>query len=162
MIDVRHVLATPEHVLELSPRMRAADREELLACGYPSVEEALYVAIEISNGFAFACYFDDQLAFLWGAAPEGTKGVGVPWLLTSDLVEKFQFSFWAESKAVLPLILQKFPRLVNVVHAKHTASVRYLNRLGFIVEKAEPFGKKGEDFHKFTMEVAECAPQSSP
>jgi hypothetical protein len=49
---------------------------------------------------------------------------------------------------------ERFSCLVNLVDARHEASIRWLRWCGFVVMPAEPAGVVGLPFHRFWMKGA--------
>lgn len=78
---------------------------------------------------------------------------GAPWMLAVEGVERLSRHLVTLGRRGVAQMLSVHPRLVNHVDARNTISIRWLERLGFTIEAAAPFGVKGLPFHRFTMEA---------
>lgn len=72
-------------------------------------------------------------------------------MLTTDEIAQAAIPFWRENRKYLSSLLERYDMLFNYVDARHTASIRWLRRLGFSMEPAAPFGVDGVPFHRFEM-----------
>ncbi len=143
--------ATRQHLLELAPRMRAADLAEVLAAGCSSALDALESSLALSD-IAYAVRIDGEVAAVFGVAPERATGLlappisGLVWLLTSDTVTRYPMTFFRLSKPLLAMLLEYCPVLINSVDARYTSSLRWLKYLGAAIGPPVPLGTSGELF----------------
>ena len=91
-------------------------------------------------------------AVIFGIGASLEKGLGVPWLLATEEVERHPVTFYRMSKSLFPLAVSGYERLVNWVDARNVLSLRWLVWLGFRMEPAVPFGVKGLGFHRMDWE----------
>ena len=138
--------ATLNDAIELAPRLRAADKAELRACGHQDFEMVLIESIALSDE-AWAFIADGKVHDVMGVVNEGTYGV--PWMLGSGEV-------FNHKKAVLQLPfeyvrnwVEKYGKLLNIVHTENHRSIRWLKYIGFTIEP--PLEFNGHFFHPFTM-----------
>lgn len=141
--------ATEAHARELAPRIRREDALEVLASSRQSPLEALLEGLEVSAP-AYAVRFDGELGLLGGVAP-GRPGVGHPWMLTSDLVERHRVAFVQVVRDCLDAWLERFPVLENAVDARYERALRWARRAGFQVDPPAPFGAEGLPFCRITL-----------
>jgi len=143
------------HALELAPRLRAGDAAEVRASDGVDAEEALVDSLrwtERHGGGAFAGFLDGDLAALFGVARRSLiSPVGVPWLLTGEVVSRHPFAFFRASRAVVATWLEDFEELEQNVDARYTEALRWAARLGFMVGPPKPFGVHGLPFHRITL-----------
>jgi hypothetical protein len=139
----------------LACTLRQADLDELAAAGV-SPSDALRTGVERST-LAAAVWDDEGLVALLGVAPlveSVLAPVGAPWMLGTDRVSKHARALVAVGPAYTRAMLDAYPRLMNVVHAKNTLHVRWLRRLGFRFRPhAIAAPKTGEPFLIFEMGV---------
>lgn len=118
----------------------------MLACINASVDHSLYCWSAVDQ--------DGRLVAMLGVVPADLLGgLGVPWMLGTDLVEQQQRALVRLSRAYIPRMRQALPKLVNYVDARNERAIRFLRHAGFYVAKAEPHGPLGLPFHPFIMKA---------
>jgi len=132
--------------------MREADKREVWAAGhlmpYDALDRSMKVSIEPLSGLV-----DGEAACMFGVGVSNALSrQGVPWLLTSDLVEEHAMAFLRRSKRWVASTKREYDLLLNFVDARNTMAVRWLGWLGFRLYPAEPYGVDGLPFHLFEME----------
>lgn len=139
-------------LVELAARLRPADRDELEACNHFDAQAAVTHSA-CSSQLCWAVHEGDTLLCIFGVCPlPGFPDVGTPWLLgTTALGAAHARTLIEFPTPYIALMLRAFPRLVNYVHADNLTSVRWLRRLGFVLDRAAPFGPNGAPFHRFEM-----------
>lgn len=151
MRKVEVVEATLEHVAALLPHVRQADANEFEAMSGKTPAQVLELALRTS-AFAFAGLINGEVVAIFGVAPRSMiTGSGVPWLVGSDLLERYQATFLRRCRPVLRLFLQHYPELENYVDARNTAAKCWLHWLGFTIHEAQPVGRARLPFHRFEM-----------
>lgn len=137
---------------EVAARMRQADRDELAACDHFDAQAAVMHSAHNSER-CWAVLEGDHVLCVFGVCPlPGHPGVGTPWMLgTTALGTRHRRKLIDAPALYISRMLDAFPRLVNYVHAENTASVRWLQRLGFALDPVAPFGPNGAPFHRFEM-----------
>lgn len=143
---------TPADVDALAAGLRPQDQDELDACGQPDHRAAIAASVEAS-AWCRAVLVDGQLAAILGVAPFGTllAPAGAPWMLGTDLVPRHRRTLARLAPRYIRRMLRDFPALKNYVHARNTIAVRWLQRIGFRLHPAQPYGPLGEPFHQFEM-----------
>lgn len=80
------------------------------------------------------------------------NGIGIPWLLGTEGLNKMKKFFVKNSKLVLNLMKYNYSYLVNYVDASYDNAVKWLKWCGFTLEEAKPFGIFRLPYHRFYME----------
>jgi hypothetical protein len=140
---LRLVVARPDHVPLVAARMRQADRDEVLASGNFTPEEALRASLAASE-FARTAFVDGEPLAMFGLAT--ADGVAIPWLLTTDAVCRYPLTFWNASKAILRELREGYPTMAQFIDARHVSALSWARRLGFAVGEPVPFGVQGRRF----------------
>ena len=152
--NIQVVPAEMFHAEQMAPNMRKADALEIWAWSRREPAEALTLAIN-SSSKCWAVIYDGEVAAMFGVVP-GTivDRTGTPWMLDTELLEKFQFTFLRHCASYVADMAEGFDRLVNYVHGQNDASIRWLRWLGFDLEAAKPGGYSQELFHRFEKRTA--------
>jgi hypothetical protein len=130
MIHIR--LATLEDALSLSTRLRAADRDEVIATSGPDIEEALRSSLQGSTLCWVATEDDDVALMIFGVAPvTGYPGFGTPWMLGSDRLDQLSKELLKLSRWYVYLMNRAYPYLINFVDQRNASSIRWLKWCGF-------------------------------
>lgn len=138
--------------LELAQHMRTADRLECEALGVSplaTLEDSL-----ASSEFAFTVRFHGQIAAMVGLTPTehhgsalGGRSSAIPWALTGTVVDRYPMQFWRLSKQFATLLRRLQPNLANMVDARHTSALRWLERLGFTIGPVVALGPNNLPHH---------------
>lgn len=145
--------ATREHVLTIGAKLRAEDRAEIAGLG-GSVRKALWRGFRNSIWCRVAT-FDGELAAIWGLCVGMHPGLGplcskaVPWLLTTDAVERLPVTFIRHARREVASMRTLYPVLENHVAADYRRAVKFLGLLGFTVDAPAPIGVGGALFRRF-------------
>lgn len=140
--------ATLRHVDLIADRMRRADRAEVRASGNLSPREAVLASFEISE-FVRTAFIESEPLCMFGVVVG--EGCAYPWLLTTDLVDRYPLTFWRASKKVLAEVRGRYPVLVQQIDARYSQALNWARRLGFEVATAAPFGVNGMPFHRISI-----------
>jgi hypothetical protein len=133
-VEVRKATLADAEVL--APKLREADVIEVRrSAGYAPLE-ALVRSVVASEGRALTLLFDGEIAAMGGLATPGLIAhIGVPWLLTSDLVERHPVTFFRLAKAAVEHWSKECPTLFQFVDEEHVSARRFLTHLGFTIHK---------------------------
>lgn len=146
------ILATPEHARLMAPHMRAAEVAEILADNGMTPEAALLHELDRSL-ISWAWIVNGEVACMFGiVAPTLLDNNSYPWFLTTPLVEHHWMTFARRCRALLPELLAHHPRLIGMVDARYTLSIRWLKWLGALVGKPQPWGVAQMPFCRFELE----------
>ena len=145
--------ATQAHAQDMAPRMRLDDQREVWASSGTTPIEALMKSIG-SPGEHWAALDDGKVVAMFGISQcsmLGAKDVGVPWLLGGDGLEHNGKVLLRVSRHFINEASRQFEMLGNFVDARHTVAIRWLEWLGFTMERAKPYGFAGLPFHRFEL-----------
>ena len=133
------VPATAEHVSQLSQRLRKADRDEIKASVGQDPEHLILMSVATSPASWTWLYKGEPMA-IFGVSPHPNKaGVGTPWLLGAEGMEKHKHFFIRNSLEYVERMLDEFPYLENFVDCRNTASIQWLSWCGFALAEVYPF-----------------------
>ena len=130
MIEVR--AACVEDAIDLAPRLRRMDLEELIRDEDSDPQQTLIEGV--AKSFESWTFLHDGKVFAIGGIREAEDGSGVIWQLGSDDVAKHQRDFLLASRELVNEYKEMFSLIHNFVGANSHESKRYLRWLGFTVE----------------------------
>ncbi|CCG34026.1 TPA: hypothetical protein QFV80_003319 [Klebsiella aerogenes] len=152
MINAQIVPATAAHIAEILPLVRAADLQEFSATNGWSARRVLECGLKTST-FCCAGLVNGKVVTIFGVAPASMiGGSGIPWLVGTDSLEKYQRTFLRRCRKVVNAMLSVYPYLENYVDARNHVAKAWLHWLGFTLEDPAPYGVQGLPFHRFHME----------
>lgn len=152
MSVVKFIEPTPDHIQFIADNMREADRIEVMASHGHTPMEALQAGLK-RTGFTTIVTVNDEPCVMFGLVRLDLLSCeGTPWLLGTENALKYRREFLIQTPKVIAEMLTICPKLVNYVHSKNTVSIRWLRKLGFILEEPVPYGVAGELFHRFHLE----------
>jgi hypothetical protein len=139
-------LPTEQDILTLAKYMRQADINDLQAVGYHCIETAIRESIARSRqDYLTAIEVDGQLVCIFGCAEASLLSpVGVPWLLCTVFMRRHIKESTIKTRLVVQHMLTGWPVLQNVVDARNTQTIRWLQLVGFVM--GEPFIYPGTGF----------------
>jgi hypothetical protein len=139
----------------LAADMREGDRLEIQATSGRAPLLALRKAVRWSRrhgGDAWTGYIDGRVAAVFGIGKRALLSpAAYPWCLTSSAVDRAPRLFYRASRAVLASFLEEHQELEQFVDARYVQALRWVERLGFTLEPARPFGVAGLPFHRITI-----------
>lgn len=142
--------ANKRHARELARIMREDDKVEIMASGGLQPEQAIRASINRSAE-AWAMYAGEDLLIIFGVA-DGQNGWAVPWVLSSTHVPRYGKTFWRATRLIFADIRTRYPNMVQMVHARYAAALRWVERLGFRVESPVRFGRANTLFCRISVE----------
>ena len=127
---------TYQHVVNLAPRMRLRDIEEVYASSGFTPEEALLMSITYSDpDLSWSAIRTDtqQVVSMFGVAPfvKGNTDVGAVWLLSSDEIEQLHREAWVLSKRAVDTMHERYSVLTNYIDVRNLKSMNWIEKLGF-------------------------------
>jgi hypothetical protein len=131
--------------------MRQEDKNEIWHLARVTPMEALQRAME-SCRYNRAVLLDGKVVCIFGVGGE-KGGVGVPWMLASDLLKKIRKPFLRECSSYLEEMSEGYSHLFNVAWTKNTEHIRWLKWMGFNFGTPEPMGPDGEYFISFSKVI---------
>lgn len=141
------VPAAAEHVGMLDRVMRDDDRAEATCFGL--VPRA---ALWRSYRGAVLCktvFVDDHIAAMFGLGGGLMADEGHPFLITSHAIERVPIWFSKRARVEMEGMLALRRVLSNIVDARYTRAIRFLEMLGFIVEAPERLSTTGALVRRF-------------
>ncbi|HDL6893861.1 hypothetical protein ACLMPK_01225 [Yersinia enterocolitica] len=151
MRRVEIVSATQEHAVALLPNVRQADIDEFYAAALLSPDDVIQRSMSAST-VCFAGLVDGEVIALFGVVPASIlTGFGVPWLVATDSLERYQLTFLRHCKPTVRYMLSIYPRLENYVDTRNIVAKRWLHWLGFTIDDAIPYGTFKLPFHHFEL-----------
>lgn len=145
------VPATIKHAKQMAPRLRDSDIEEIWAAGMLLPEQALRSGVACST-HCWTGTVDGEPACMFGVVPASMmSGIGVPWMLGTDLVEEHATAFLRRNKRYVKHMLTAYNHLVNYVDDRNVKAIAWLKWLGFTMSEPQPFGALGLPFRRFEM-----------
>jgi len=151
VVEIREV--RPEDIVSLAKNLRRSDKIEIRASTFrgTSIEKAIRDSVAYST-YSRAGLADGELACLWGTGPVSVMGgIGLPWFLATDLVEKHPLLFLRRCKPLLKKMKGPYDRLENWVYCKNTGAIHWLKWLGFSFDEPQIWGPRGKKFQRFYM-----------
>lgn len=150
-VGVRLQHATKRHARDLARIMRNDDKLEILASGGFLPETATRASINRSAE-AWAAYAGEDLLAVFGVV-RFPSGWDSPWALSSNFVAKYPLTYWRGSRVVVGDLRERYPKMVQMVHARYVGALRWCERLGFKVGEPTRFGVANTLFCRVSMET---------
>lgn len=152
MLNVQILPATQEHIEEILPNVRQADLQEFMAINGWDARRVLETGVRTST-FSVAGLANGKVVTIFGVAPKSMiGGSGIPWLVATDELEKYQFAFLRRCRNGVNAMLSVYPYLENYVDERNHVAKAWLSWLGFTLDAAASYGNDGLNFHRFHME----------
>jgi ribosomal protein S18 acetylase RimI-like enzyme len=134
-------------IVDLYPRLRTVDYDEVRAANGPMVAYTLVRGFELSDECWAARSEKGELLAVWGTVPSSEGGV--IWLLGTDELDRHRGALLRLAMKYVANMLLTYGRLYNYVDARNAKAIRWLDRLGFTIYPAEPRGYENLPFHLF-------------
>lgn len=125
--------ATIKDALQLAPKVRIADREEIRASDNKSPLEALVVpfSIDKSKNYTIVGNLNEGVIGMFGACPTKDPAYGVAWLISSEDLFKHTKQFIKECPYWISQMGNGYEYLYNWVDRRNWKSMKWLQFLGF-------------------------------
>lgn len=134
-------------------QMRDADRAEVYAATGRDPQTALVESV-LHSTVAWAGLIEEVPVAIFGVGPLNIlSGLGSPWLLGSDELEKHSFELLRKSRPYVTEMHRSYPVLFNLVDQRNVVSQRWLRWLGFTLHAPIPYGHLGLPFIPFEKEA---------
>jgi len=130
-----------EDSLQLAPRIRKGDRQEIMASDGASPLEALVIPFTQKNAKIYSIIGtkSEGVIGMFGSSPTKEKGYGVVWLLSSETLFKHTKQFIKECPKWVNDMSKGYKYVYNFVDERNWKSLKWLQFLGF-----EPRRKIGD------------------
>ena len=140
--------------LELAPKMRQSDKQEIWSAGRFTPTSGLHMSLEISGEHAYTLKLDEEVVGIFGVAPcREQPDVGIVWLMGADNMTTNKKGFYKVSQEYLKKFLEMYKTVFNYVDDRNVSSSKWLESLGFKNLGTEP--KFGMDEIPFNLYVKE-------
>lgn len=134
-------------VYKLAANLRSGDRAEVEALGLDSRHG---IRRSFRNAMLRRTYFvDGEIAAMTGVCGDMLGDIGYPYLMTAPPAGRVPIAFVKAGRMALAEMLAHKLRLEGHVAANYGGACRLLERLGFILGPARPFGPSGGLFRTF-------------
>ena len=126
--------------LELAPKIRKGDRQEIMASNGVSPLEALVTPFtQEGKIYSIIGTTSEGVIGMFGSVPSLEKGFGVVWLLSSETLFKHTKQFIKECPKWVDEMSEGYEYVYNFVDERNWKSLKWLQFLGF-----EPKNKIGD------------------
>lgn len=133
--------------------MRQADRDEVAAASGKTPAEALVYSLRKSS-VAYTALVNGVPEVMFGVGDINIlAGVGAPWLLGTEAVERHYVAFLRGSVKWRNQLLRRYPVMRNFVDDRNKAAKRWLKWLGFTF--SDPVEMNGHAFRLFELRSAD-------
>ncbi len=154
------VPAGKQHARMMRTLMCPKGRSEIRASGgFADPEPAVRMSINHSEE-SWAAYHDGNLVGVFGVQVPTQGQFQIIWAMTTVHAAKHPLVFLRASKAAVECLRDKYPLMVNMVHARWKEALSWVRLLGFEIGPIEGYGPKGEGFCRVmlhTPRVIACA-----
>ena len=125
--------ATIKDALQLAPKVRIADREEIRASNGVSPLEALVTpfSIDESKNYTIVGTINEGVIGMFWACPTKDTAYGVAWLISSENLFKHTKQFMKECPYWISQMGNGYEYLYNWVDKRNWKSLKWLQFLGF-------------------------------
>ena len=149
-------LASLEDVLDVTSRLRKADKDEGWAT--VGVDPALFISMGYDPTRTWVIYnAQGENVALAGTCLTGEPGVGQVWMVATDLLLNHTKEFLRHTPEFIEMLHDEFPLLFNWVDARNKVHINWLRWCGFtFINKHEKWGPEGRPFYTF-VRIRKCA-----
>ena len=118
--------------LELAPKMRQSDKQEIWSAGRFTPTSGLHMSLEISGEHAYTLKLDEEVVGIFGVAPcREQPDIGIVWLMGADNMTTNKKGFYKVSQEYLKKFLGMYKTVFNYVDDRNVSSSKWLESLGF-------------------------------
>ena len=163
MLKVR--AANMEDADRLAPVLRCGDIEEIKAAAGEMPIVVLKQGIVCSDPCYTIIDIDDSPLAVFGVIADSSRiNVGRIWLLGSDSLVQYSYTFLRHSRKWIEKLHQRYPTLWNYVDARNEVHIRWLKWCGFtFLRRIEEYGVERRPFYEFERVAGVTpAPPSNP
>jgi hypothetical protein len=141
-------LTTIEDIKYLAPRLRKADKQEILASTGFLPYEALHFSFLCST-MCFTIVNNKNIPVAIFGVTDCKENVGGIWAMATNELEKIKLSFLKECKAVIELLNKKYKILWNFVDCRNELHIKWLKWCGFTFLNKQKYGVLNKPFYEF-------------
>jgi len=149
-VKIQYRYPTEQDIIDLAHNMRDNDIQELCAVTDLSPLAAVKASVGLSHkDYLYAASVNGELLCIGGAC-DSFEQTGIPWLLATRAMHKYNKLLTKEAKRCLPLMQQKWPVLTNLIDQRSTKNIKWLLALGFELKETYEI-KPGMPVVRFEM-----------
>lgn len=137
----------------LGPRLREADRQEVLAASGMAGTEALVLGV-VTSAEAYTVHESAGPIAIFGVVDLGW-GLGSPWLLGSTGIEEHGREFVRRSADEFGRLSRRWSRWAGFIDIRNTLHRRWISWLGADFYERVPHGIHGELFDRFGWHLSD-------
>lgn len=142
---------TADDIEPIAAAARQPDRDEIeQGCGQ-SIASALTLGLRSSVAAHVIAWGDTPLAAFGDVCYSPGAGIGIPWLISTEAIERHPRAFLRICKPLVAQMLDRHQTLINYVDTRNTAAIRWLEWLGFSMGSPTPYGPNQLLFRQFEM-----------
>lgn len=123
--------AVLQDALDLAPKIRKTDREEIRASDNQSPLEALVKPFTVDGSKIFSIIKDGKVIGMFGSSPCAEPDYGVAWMLSSEDLFKHTKQFIKECPHWINEMGEGYKYLYNFVDKRNWKSLKWLQYLKF-------------------------------
>jgi len=140
--------STVEDAKYVAMNLRKADTQELDALGVENKYKSLKSAA-LDYGGCFTGILHQTPVTMFGVTPIEER-IGSIWLLGTDAItDRVPIGFLKYSKKLLPILMEQYDLVCNMVHSKNKVHIKWIEWLGFTFIREVTYGPKNEQFIEF-------------
>jgi len=147
-VDIRK--STMQDIVYLKTRLRKHDIDEIWASSHLKPVEALTYSFYLST-ICLTVIQGEPVGMFGLVEDPADENRAIIWMLGSERLNKVSREVIRDTKYIIDGFLDNYDVLFNHVDARNTKAIRWLRYLGADINDAEPFGKEGLLFHRFTF-----------
>jgi len=144
-------ISIEEDISYIAENMREADLMEIQALGVPDPRMALTHGFEHSKPNCYSGYNHGVPVTMFGVTPHAeTPQIGFIWLLGTDrITTDIPISFLKKSKRFLPVLVEPYDMVCNIVDKRNTVHIKWMKWLGFSFVSEIIYGPEKRPFYEF-------------
>ena len=120
-----------EDASAITPHLRDADKNEILASSGPAIEQAILYSILSSEAWT-VCLPDGTPICLYGVGDDTREGMGIPWMIGTNEMIKYRKALIKDARSWIEGQLHNnYAILYNYVDGRNTAHIKWLRHMGF-------------------------------
>lgn len=153
-MKISYTVADYSALVNVASRMSEADAIEVMACSGYTPEQAVLESASKSD-FCIIASWNGKPQAVFGLLSQTFEGVvvGSPWMLATEDVHAVPREFLKQSRLWVKSFTETCDILFNMVDARHTRAMRWLEWLGFTSKMLhESYGVGQVPFHEMVLE----------
>lgn len=144
---------TDDAIDYVAANLREQDAEEMYATtGNHQHAGAIRAALAGSDdAVVFVNAYGEPVAVMGVSTVSFLYNTGCPWMLATPAVLRHRRALISLGRTYTQAMLQHYDVLANHVDERNSISVAWLQHIGYVMSKPEPYGALGLPFHKFQI-----------